>query len=63
MNVALILLQETVADSTNRAPDANIWFWGASQVVITLIIFVGVYFIFKPVFGKKEKETKDISEN
>ncbi len=57
----MILLQ-TVLDSTQRAPDANIWFWGISQVVVTLIIFVGVYYIFKPVFGKKDKpNTRDES--
>ncbi len=30
-----------------------------SEVVITLIIFVGVYYILKPVFGKKDDDTKD----
>jgi hypothetical protein len=33
-----------------------------SEVVITLIIFIGVYFIFKPVFGKKDDNSKDNPE-
>lgn len=27
-----------------------------SEILIPLIIFIGVYFIFKPVFGKEEKK-------
>jgi len=49
-----MLLQ--AADSLNRAPDAPVWLWGLSEVVITLTVFIGVYLIFKPVFGKKKKE-------
>jgi hypothetical protein len=31
----------------------------ASEILIPLIVFIGVYFIFKPVFGKKkDKEDK-----
>ena len=46
-------------DSVQRAPDAPALFWGISEVVVTLIVFVGVYYILKPVFGdKKDKETK-----
>ena len=31
-----------------------------SEIFIPLIIFIGVYYIFKPVFGKdKNKEKKD----
>lgn len=32
-----------------------------SEILIPLIIFIGVYYIFKPVFGKdaKKKEKKD----
>ena len=44
-------------DSVQRAPDATGLFWGISEVIVTLIVFIGVYLIFKPVFGdKKEKE-------
>lgn len=50
-----MMLLQAVVDSTSRAPDASIWFWGASQVVVTFVIFVGVYYIFKPVFGKKDE--------
>lgn len=28
----------------------------ASEIIIPLIVFIGVYFIFKPVFGKKTKK-------
>ena len=46
-------------DSVQRAPDATGLFWGISEVVVTLIVFVGVYFIFKPVFGEeKNKKSK-----
>ncbi|MDA8930366.1 hypothetical protein N9J07_03180 [Bacteroidia bacterium] len=51
-----MMLLQAVADSTNRAPDATGLFWGVSEVLITLVIFVGVYFIFKPVFGHKEED-------
>lgn len=51
-----VLLQ--AVDSTNRAPDANVWFWGVSEVIITILIFVGVYYIFKPLFVNKDPETK-----
>ena len=59
MNIGLILLQQTLSDTTNRAPDTTGWFWGVSEVVVTLIIFIGVYYIFKPVFGKKEDQDKN----
>jgi len=28
----------------------------ASEILIPLIVFIGVYLIFKPVFGKKKEE-------
>jgi len=28
----------------------------ASEIIIPIIVFVGMYFIFKPVFGKKDEE-------
>lgn len=56
MNLMTVLLQ--AVDSTNRAPDANVWFWGVSEVIITILIFVGVYYIFKPLFVNKDPETK-----
>ena len=46
----MLILQ--AIDSVQRAPDATGLFWGISEVVVTLIVFVGVYFIFKPVFGE-----------
>jgi hypothetical protein len=30
----------------------------ASEIIVTLVIFIGVYYILKPVFGKKN-ERKD----
>lgn len=30
----------------------------ASEIIIPLIVFVGMYFIFKPVFGKKKESEK-----
>ena len=51
-----ILLQETAQKLPNSAPEATFTFWFASQVFITLLIFVGVYIILKPVLGKKDEE-------
>jgi len=48
----MIVLQAT--DSIARAPDATVLFWGISEVMVTVIVFIGVYFIFRPVFGKKK---------
>ncbi|MFB1004184.1 MAG: hypothetical protein QMC70_08625 [Bacteroidia bacterium] len=62
MNIGLILLQQTLSDTTNRAPDATGWFWGVSEVIVTLIIFVGVYYIFKPVLDKKEGDQDKASD-
>ena len=28
----------------------------ASEIIIPLIVFIGVYYIFKPVFGKNKKD-------
>ena len=30
----------------------------ASEIVVTLVIFIGVYYILKPVFGKKAGDDK-----
>ena len=30
----------------------------ASEILVTLVIFIGVYYILKPVFGKKEEPKK-----
>jgi hypothetical protein len=51
-----MILIQAISDSIQRAPDAPIWLWGLSEVLVTIIVFIGVYFIFKPVFGKKEKD-------
>ena len=33
----------------------------ASEIIIPVIVFVGMYYIFKPVFGKKpEEESEDV---
>lgn len=35
-----------------------------SEIIVPLIVFVGAYLIFKPVFGKKEEEeTNPETEN
>jgi hypothetical protein len=31
----------------------------ASEIIIPIIVFVGVYLIFKPVFGKKKDKLRD----
>ncbi len=58
MTIAVILQAIGNQKLPNSAPDGTFSFWFISQVVVTLIVFVGVYLIFKPVFGKK-KEEKD----
>ncbi len=35
----------------------------ASEILVPLIVFIGVYFIFKPVFGNKKEEDKPKSED
>jgi hypothetical protein len=35
----------------------------ASEILIPAIIFVGAYFIFKPIFGKKKEEEIDKNES
>lgn len=60
--IAFILLQEISSSSQklpNSAPESSFSFWFISQVIITGVIFVGVYFILKPVFGKKKEMDKD----
>lgn len=52
----MILLQEVSQKLPGSAPDSGFGFWFLSQVIVTLIIFVGVYFILKPVFNKKDEE-------
>ena len=52
----MLILQ--AIDSVQRAPDAPALFWGISEVVVTLVVFVGVYYIFKPVFGDEKKKNK-----
>jgi len=56
MNLALLLLQEIVQKRPNSAPESTFSFWFISQIVITAIIFIGVYFILKPVFRKDNKK-------
>ncbi len=59
----MILLQDVITQKLpNSAPESTFSFWFISQVVVTLIIFVGVYIILKPVFSKekdKQEESKD----
>jgi hypothetical protein len=53
------LLQDVSQKLPNAAPDGTFGLWMISQVLVTLIVFIGVYYIFKPVFGKKDKEDKN----
>lgn len=55
----MFLLQEASNKLPNSAEDAGLGFWLISQVVVTAIIFIGVYYIMKPVFGKKDEEDKE----
>ncbi|MFT5818101.1 MAG: p-aminobenzoyl-glutamate transporter AbgT [Bacteroidia bacterium] len=58
----MIILQELSQKLPNSAPESTFSFWFISQVVVTLIIFVGVYIILKPVFSK-EKDKQEKSKN
>jgi hypothetical protein len=58
----MIILQELSQKLPNSAPESTFSFWFISQVVVTLIIFAGVYIILKPVFSK-EKEKQEKSKN
>lgn len=54
----MILLQE-ITESTRELPENYKLLWVVSQIVVTSIIFIGVYFIFKPIFNKKKDSDKD----
>lgn len=58
----MIILQELSQKLPNSAPESTFSFWFISQVVVTLIIFVGVYIILKPIFSK-EKDKQEKSKN
>jgi hypothetical protein len=58
----MIILQELSQKLPNSAPESTFSFWFISQVVVTLIIFGGVYIILKPVFSK-EKDKQEKSKN
>jgi preprotein translocase subunit YajC len=49
-----------------EVPDANSTTFKvlliASEIIIPLIVFVGAYYFFKPVFDKQEKELKEKKE-
>ena len=55
-HITLIILQDTNQKLPNVAPESSFTFWFVTQVVVTLIVFIGVYYIMKPVFGKKKDE-------
>ncbi|MGB1037624.1 MAG: hypothetical protein ACPGYY_03185 [Bacteroidia bacterium] len=55
----MMFLQEVSQKLPGSAPDSGFGFWFLSQVVVTLIIFIGVYFILKPMFNKKDKEGEE----
>lgn len=56
-----MFLQEVSQKLPNSAPDSGFGFWFISQVVITAIVFIGVYFILKPVFGNKPEDEQSDS--
>jgi hypothetical protein len=63
MSLGFIILQIAANKKLpNSAPDSGIGLWIASQVIITLIVFVGVYYIFKPIFGKKPENNDEIND-
>ena len=43
----------------DQLPDNFATLMWASEIVITAIVFIGVYFIFKPIAKKKDLENKD----
>mgnify|MGYP000280079404 CR=1 FL=1 len=58
----MIFLQAISQTLPTSAPDSSFSFWMISQVIVTGIIFAGVYFILKPVFSKKEDDIKKDQE-
>ena len=58
----MIILQELSQKLPNSAPESTFSFWFISQVVVTLIIFVGVYIILKPVFSKENDKQEKSKE-
>lgn len=57
----MIILQE-ITETARELPENYKLLWIVSQIVVTGIVFVGVYFIFKPLFNKKkdnDAEDKD----
>lgn len=57
----LMMLLQVGANSKlpESAEESSFSFWIISEIVITAIIFIGVYFIFKPLAKKKDQENKD----
>ena len=43
----------------DELPEHFVTLMWASEIVITAIVFIGVYFIFKPLLKKKDEEKKD----
>jgi len=52
----MIFLQDLSQKLPNSAPDSSFSFWFISQIIVTAIIFIGVYFILKPMMKKKKDE-------
>ncbi len=59
----MYILQQVGNKLPNSAPESGFGFWFLSQVIVTAIIFIGVYYILKPVFskttGEEDEESKD----
>ncbi|MDB9791562.1 hypothetical protein OAB43_02130 [Bacteroidia bacterium] len=58
----MIILQELSQKLPNSAQEPGLGFWTISVWAITAIIFIGVYYIFNPVFSK-EKDKQEKSKN
>jgi hypothetical protein len=54
----MIFLQDVAQKLPNSAPESSFSFWFISQVVITAVIFIGVYYILKPVLSNKDDTDK-----
>jgi hypothetical protein len=54
----MIFLQDVAQKLPNSAPESSFSFWFISQVVITAVIFIGVYYILKPVMSNKDDTDK-----
>ena len=43
----------------DELPNNFVTLMWASEIIITAIVFIGVYFIFRPIVKKKDSEKED----